>query len=91
MKKCIFGRIAVLAIVSTAMFNVNLNSLNKNLSAVSLANVEALADENSNGQRYVCYNNITGFQGAIMEDKTYCTTCTSKPCSKWSNTDECTK
>jgi hypothetical protein len=47
MKKKIFGGIALLAIAATAVWNVNLNSQSNDLSAVSLANIEALAQEGS--------------------------------------------
>jgi hypothetical protein len=43
MYKKIFGGIAVLAIAAVAVFNVNLTSQKSDLSSVSLANVEALA------------------------------------------------
>ncbi|MFV0420296.1 MAG: NVEALA domain-containing protein [Dysgonomonas sp.] len=45
MKKKIFGGIAVLAIAAMAAFNVNLNISDVETSALSLANVEALASE----------------------------------------------
>jgi ethanolamine utilization microcompartment shell protein EutL len=48
--KLISVSIAVLAIVSVTAFNVNLNSQSKNLSALSLANIEILAyGEPTNG------------------------------------------
>jgi hypothetical protein len=43
MKKKIIGGIALLAIVAVAAWNMDLNSQSDKLSAVSLANVEALA------------------------------------------------
>ncbi|KAA6329122.1 hypothetical protein EZS27_022048 [termite gut metagenome] len=50
MKKYIIGGITVLAIVAVAILNLNYNnSPSKNLSAVSLANIEALADEYDGG------------------------------------------
>jgi hypothetical protein len=42
-KKILYG-IAVLAIAAVAAWNVNLNSQSSDLSDISLANVEALAD-----------------------------------------------
>jgi anti-sigma regulatory factor (Ser/Thr protein kinase) len=45
-KKILYG-IAVLAIAAVAAWNVNLNSQNNDLSDISLANVEALAEESS--------------------------------------------
>jgi hypothetical protein len=43
MKKKFFAGIAVLAIATMAAFNVNLNTPENDMSALSLANVEALA------------------------------------------------
>ena len=42
-KKKLFGSIAILSIAAMTAFNVNVNSKEKGLSDVSLANVEALA------------------------------------------------
>ncbi len=47
MKKKVIGGIAVLAIAALAAFNVNLNSQGHKLSNISLANVEALASNES--------------------------------------------
>lgn len=47
MKKKIIGGIAVLTIAAAAAFNVSLNAQEENLSNISLANVEALADGES--------------------------------------------
>jgi hypothetical protein len=47
MKKKIWGGIALLAIAAVAVMNVNLGSKTSDLSEVSLANVEALADNES--------------------------------------------
>jgi hypothetical protein len=57
MKKIIFGSIAVLAIAATIVFNVNLNAQSEKLSDVSLANVEALADGESDTVNYWCCGN----------------------------------
>jgi hypothetical protein len=48
MKNKILGGIAVLAIAAVAVMNVSLGSKSNDLSAVSLANVEALAQESGN-------------------------------------------
>jgi hypothetical protein len=57
MKKKILGGIALLAIAAVAAWNVDLNSQSNELSAVSLANVEALAQESkpSSCTIFVCY------------------------------------
>jgi hypothetical protein len=57
MKKKIFGGIALLAIAAVAAWNVDLNSQSNELSAVSLANVEALAGESADCKfslLYIC-------------------------------------
>ncbi|GHV26574.1 hypothetical protein FACS1894176_07560 [Bacteroidia bacterium] len=54
MKKIILGSIAVVAIAAMAVFNVNLNSQHiNNLSAVGLANIEALAQNESEPGWYI--------------------------------------
>ncbi|GHT51479.1 hypothetical protein FACS189440_20560 [Bacteroidia bacterium] len=50
MKKIILGSIAIMAIAAVAAVNVNLNSQSEKLSAMMLANVEALAQGESNNQ-----------------------------------------
>jgi len=60
MKKKIFGGLAILAIAAVAVFNVNFNSKSSKLSDVSLANVEALAaDESGKVIAYCCGNTGT--------------------------------
>jgi hypothetical protein len=50
MKKKILGGIAILAIATVATFNVNLNlAQESNMSPLALANVEALAQNESGG------------------------------------------
>ncbi|MDR2557170.1 MAG: NVEALA domain-containing protein [Bacteroidales bacterium] len=51
MKKVIFGSIAVLALAILAAFNVNFNFRSNKLSDISLANVEALANETGSSSR----------------------------------------
>ena len=63
-KKKIFGSIAILVIAAIAAFNVNINTQEKGLSDISLANAEALASEVSyvvceNLYIHVCWNNST--------------------------------
>jgi hypothetical protein len=48
MKKKILGGIAVLAIVAVAVVDVNLGAKSNDLSDLSLANVEALANREAN-------------------------------------------
>jgi hypothetical protein len=56
MKKYIFGGIAAILIAAFAAVNVNLNSQSDNLlSDISLANVEALAQEGGGGAYLTCY------------------------------------
>ncbi len=85
MKKKILGGIAVLAIAAIAAFNVNMNTQSSNLSDISLANVEALAQYEI-GSGYLsltldCYN----WQGVVIGSHTSCysggsSSCTSTSC-----------
>jgi hypothetical protein len=70
-KKYIYGGIAVLGIMVTAGWNVNLNSQSNKLSAISLANVEALAQEPGDG-RYACYMDKTYDSCNQYNDNYYC-------------------
>ncbi|MCY4778302.1 NVEALA domain-containing protein [Sphingobacterium sp. UT-1RO-CII-1] len=55
MKKKILGAVAVIAIAAVASFNMNINN-NDELSAISLANVEAIAQsENGGAGNNACY------------------------------------
>jgi hypothetical protein len=47
MKKYFLGGTAILAITAVAAINVSLGAKNNDFSVVSLANIEALADENN--------------------------------------------
>jgi hypothetical protein len=74
MKKKILGGIALLTIAAVAAWNVDLNSQRNELSAVSLANVEALAGESSghcmaSPNYYFCDTEFNGY---------YCS-----PCGFW--------
>ena len=60
-KKKIFGSITVLAIAAMVAFNVNINSQEKVLSEVSLANIEALADESGGTSAGICYIKVGPF------------------------------
>lgn len=60
MKKKIFGGILAVAIAAVAAVNVNINNEAEDaLSALSLANIEALADGESGGSTD-CANNCSG-------------------------------
>ena len=78
MKKKILIGIAILTVAVAIAFNLNLNAKSSNLSDITLANVEALANENdsndcdySNG-----YRKFTGSDGGAYD-------C----CKKWRNGD----
>ena len=68
MKKKILGGIAILAIAAVAAFNVNFNTQSNDLSAVSLANVEALAGELSGGNTVDCYSESDYKSGSTYYD-----------------------
>lgn len=52
MKKKIFGGMIVLAIAAVAAFNVNFNLQNNQFASLTLANVEALAEESGGEKKY---------------------------------------
>jgi hypothetical protein len=60
MKKKILGGIAVLAIAAVAALNVSFSAQSSNLSDISLANVEALADNNetTDDKKKDCYETV---------------------------------
>jgi hypothetical protein len=61
MKKKIFGGMAILAIVAMIIMNVNINSQKSELLGISLANVEALAQEGYYYQQgYICWSHLSG-------------------------------
>jgi hypothetical protein len=76
MKKKILGSIIVLAIAAVAAFNVNLNTPENDMSTLSLANVEALSQENLPdlppikylSMRLDCFN----WQGVVIGSRTAC-------------------
>ncbi|GAB6013259.1 NVEALA domain-containing protein [Viscerimonas tarda] len=75
MKKKIFGSLAILAIAAVTVLNVNLGSQKELLSDISLANVEALAQDESDTWFYIC---VPGAQaifdgGLCSSDKVYFT------------------
>jgi hypothetical protein len=59
MKKKIFGSLIVIAIAAVAAFNVSFNSQSDSLSAMTLANIEALAQNETNNNPY-CHNGGVG-------------------------------
>ncbi len=72
MKKKIFGGLVVAAVAAIASFNVNINLNAENeISSVSLANVEALAQSESGGNKK-CWNTITTKEGSQV---LYCQSC----------------
>ena len=87
-KNKFFGYLAVFAIAAMAAWNVNVNSQMSGMSVLSIANVEALA-QNESGSDKTCYYQIWGVQGATMEDKRYCPGCEARPCIKWGNPGTC--
>jgi hypothetical protein len=74
MKKKIFGSLIVIAIAAVAVFNLNLNTQENDLSALSLANVEALAQETAKPGD-PCYK---GSYNSALPEATKC----AQPCTK---------
>lgn len=61
-KKSILGAVVV-TIAVVAAFNLNINTLEEGLSAISLDNVEALASEGGTKHYWCCGNTGTCVQG----------------------------
>jgi hypothetical protein len=76
MKKKIFGGIAIIVIIAFATFHINLNTQNENFSLLSLANIEALAEESGSesGGGYSCTVTYNCTNGSIS--------CTGTRCSR---------
>ncbi|GHT65315.1 hypothetical protein AGMMS50239_24790 [Bacteroidia bacterium] len=95
MKKIILSGAALLAIAAGAVFNVNLNSQSNNLSAMTLANVEALAQgEGVNVE--TCYSTyrITLKNPNKPEPIwaiTACSNCSQVSCYEYKDSSTCTK
>ncbi|MDR0680723.1 MAG: hypothetical protein LBG15_02555 [Dysgonamonadaceae bacterium] len=70
MIKKIWSGIALLAIVAVAAWNVNLNSQSNDLSEISLANIEALAQESGG---YSCSASANCYFGSQVEGSAFCT------------------
>jgi hypothetical protein len=80
MKKKILSGIVLFAIAAVAAWNVNLNSQSDDLSGISLANVEALADdESASGNTVTCYSSSDAKKGSTYYD---CGSCTKQFNSK---------
>jgi hypothetical protein len=95
MKKKILGGIALLGIAAVAAWNVNLNSQSSDLSDVSLANVEALANGESSSKSIDCWQEISSSHSNAMSaeltHKTYCGECSAKLDRSWSSSSSCSK
>lgn len=88
MKNILPYLIAITAIVTICVSKENPTL---NVSDLVLSNIEALANGETEGERILCYKKIEGFQGAPMEDKTWCSECKARPATKWSDRSECTQ
>ena len=78
----------MLVIVVVTLINVNFNSNKYGLSDVSLANVEALA-KNESGDNLACWKTITSKGEGNLTHVTYCPSCSAEPARGWSNGDGC--
>lgn len=74
MKK-IFVSVAILAITAVAAFNVNFNCQEDSVATLGIANVEALANDESVAGK-TCYKSITTKASSQV---IYCGTCTWVP------------
>ncbi|GHT51005.1 hypothetical protein FACS189440_19400 [Bacteroidia bacterium] len=95
MKKYIFGGIAVLTVVAAAALNINFNTQKSDLSGISLANVEALAQSEGVNVE-TCYSTyrITLKNPNEPEPEwaiTACSGCSQVTCYEYKDSSTCTK
>lgn len=94
MKKLYYvSGISIVCIVVATIFYLNANnSLKKDeFSDLLIANVEALAsDESGGGQPMNCYSTVENSNdGRPVETVTYCGDCKAVRCTNWSNSGRC--
>jgi hypothetical protein len=96
MKKRIFGGIVILAIAAVAAFNVNLTSQKSELSGISLANADVLAnaealatEEGASSNPKNCWNSVEYRTGQTSTHKTYCGDCAAILCTHWYTEKTC--
>jgi hypothetical protein len=96
-RKIILAGIAILAIAGIATFNVSLNSQNRKVGGISLANVKALASGEDGTSVDYCFIQSNGgkFKEEIpCDNRTNSSTiypCLSNTYNKYSAQDRCTK
>ena len=74
MKKKILGGLAIMAIAAISALNVNFNIGHKDFqSEIFMANIEALAQNESGSGKTTCYHTITSKDSSRV---IYCGTCT---------------
>jgi hypothetical protein len=71
--------------------NFNRNNNKKNVLSLSLANIEALAQESLNTQWYTCYETISNSGNGNQTHVTYCGDCSPKLARSWSGKSSCSK
>lgn len=81
-KVFVFAVVAVSVVSSVSVFSMK-EVPDFERRDVVLANIEALSENESNtGRPNICYKVLEGYQGAPMEDKTWCTDCKPRPALK---------
>ncbi|GAB6008831.1 NVEALA domain-containing protein [Dysgonomonas reticulitermitis] len=87
-KSCII--LSIGAIILFAAFNLNISSNEKTTSSLSLANIEALAqNENPIADTRSCHQTISMEGSGNPTHVTYCGSCDAQLARTWSNSGSC--
>ena len=90
MKKKVFLIIGLAAIVSITVFNIRVNLSSDSLSELALANIEALArNETGAGEKLSCYLTVSNSGSGNQTHQTYCGDCKATLCRSWWDSSEC--
>ena len=89
MKRRLYTVVA-LAIIGMAMWNMSLGSQADGMQDIKLANIDALASDETGKQPMNCWSDIDyKNDGRPVSDKTYCGDCEATPCTHWWNEYRC--
>lgn len=90
MKKIIYI-LSGMCLCMISVINWNWHSTIGNTLPLTIANIEALAHENSNPEWISCYETITNYGKGDKTHQTYCGECAPKLVRGWSDSSSCQK
>lgn len=89
MKKNIF--FATVTILFVLIFFVKTQVTSSSYSDIALANIEALANDESSGTTLKCYKTVSTNGSGKLTHITYCGNCGAVKANAWSNEWQCTE